>query len=168
MYKQLLGLLMVTISTNAQFILTSTVITDGKPLPRTAGLEVGNKAPDLSWSNAPKGTKSFTLICDDPDAPTKTPWVHWVVFNVPGSSTSMPPMEREKEKNGVRQGTSTFKEIGYDGPQPPGSETHRYYFTLYALDTVIDLPGGATKEQLLDSMKNHILGKAQLMGTYKS
>jgi len=143
MNTKLVGLLiMASMNATGAFTLTSKMITEGKPLPVNTGWKAGNKVPDLSWSNPPKGTKSFVLINDDPDAPTKTPWVHWVVFNVPGTSKSMPLLVRKKDLNGIRQGINSYKQIGYDGPHPPQGENHKYYFKLYALDTTLDLPGG--------------------------
>ncbi len=157
---------MASMNTEA-FTLTSKTITNGKPLPVNTGWKADNKVPDLSWANPPQGTKSLVLIVDDPDAPTKTPWVHWVVFNIPASYKSIPPLGKNKDKDGIRQGINSYNEIGYGGPHPPVGETHRYYFKLYALDTTLDLPGGTTKEKVTAAIKGHILGEAQLMGTYK-
>lgn len=127
-----------------------------------------NKVPDIAWSGIPAGTKSFALIVDDPDAPTKLPWVHWLVFNIPVTLKKLPELGRKKElSDGTKQGITSFKKIGYDGPRPPEGKDHRYYFKLYALDTLLDLPGGATKEQLLSAMKGHILAQSEHMGLYK-
>ena len=125
-------------------------------------------SPELAWSGAPDGTKSFALICDDPDAPVGT-WVHWVVYNIPSHATGLPkgvPTIKELP-DGTRQGINDFHRIGYGGPCPPRGPAHRYFFKLYALDTKLDLPPGATKEQVLEAMKGHVLGEAQLMGKYE-
>ncbi len=124
-------------------------------------------SPPLSWTSGPEGTKTFALICDDPDAPMGT-WVHWVLFNLPADITefreNIPP-DKELE-NGAKQGMNDFRKIGYGGPCPPGG-THRYFFKLYALDTEINLEAGATKAELLKAMEGHILAEGQLIGRYE-
>lgn len=126
-----------------------------------------NISPPLSWRNAPANTKSFALICDDPDAPVGL-WVHWVFFDIPAAVNSLPEkVSRDEEIVGLgKNGKNTSGRFGYDGPCPPGG-THRYFFKLYALDTTLDLPPGLTKEDLLKAMKGHILAETQLMGRYK-
>ena len=95
-------------------------------------------------------------------------WVHWVVFNLPANVTELPENipAQNTLSNGAKQGITDFQEIGYGGPCPP-SGTHRYYFKLYALDTLINLDAGITKKQLLKAMEGHILAEGQLMGKYK-
>ena len=126
-----------------------------------------NISPPLAWSGAPKETKSFALICDDPDAPAGI-WVHWVIFDIPANVNSLPEkVSRQEEIAGLgKSGKNTSHRFGYDGPCPPGG-THRYYFKLYALDTMLDLKLGATKTQFLEVMRRHVLAEAQLMGKYK-
>ncbi len=126
-----------------------------------------NISPPLVWSNSPKETESFALICDDPDSPVGT-WVHWVIFDMPASVNSLPEsVSRQKDIAGTgKNGINSFGNYGYDGPCPPDG-THRYYFKLYALDTVLNLKAGSTKEDLLATMKGHVLEEAQLMGRYK-
>ncbi len=143
---------------SAEFSMKSSSFIDTKPLPLDSGLEAGNKAPQISWSNAPQGTKSFALIMDDPDAPSKEPWVHWVVFNIPASQQKLDAAQ-------AIQGSNSYGTQGYGGPRPP-SGTHRYYFTLYALDTLLPLKASSTKKDLETAMKGHILGTAKIMGTY--
>lgn len=121
-----------------------------------------NSAPELTVSGVRAGTKSLALIVDDPDAPMKT-WVHWVLFNIPVNTIkinekTLPPS--------VRQGITDFGRVGWGGPCPP-SGTHRYFFKLYALDTMLDLQTGSTKAQLERAMQGHILEKAELIGLYK-
>lgn len=126
-----------------------------------------NLSPPLSWSSAPDQTKSFALICDDPDAPVGL-WVHWVIFDIPATVHSLPEnVSRKEEIAGLgKNGKNTSRRWGYDGPCPPDG-THRYYFKLYALDTVLNLKAGLTREELLNAMRGHILAEAQLMGRYK-
>jgi hypothetical protein len=126
-----------------------------------------NISPPLSWSNAPEKTKSFALICDDPDAPVGL-WVHWVLFDIPAAVNSLPEkVSRQEDIAGLgKNGKNTSGRLGYDGPCPPGG-THRYYFKLYALNDMLNLKPGVTKDELLEAMKGRILSEAQLMGRYK-
>ena len=136
-------------------------------------------SPPLAWSKPPEGTRSLALICDDPDAPSPrkpaaNPWVHWVLFNISADVTELAAgIERQPELDnlaGARQGANSWLagNIGYRGPAPPlGSGVHRYFFRLYALDAMLDLDPGATKQQLLDAMAGHVLAKGQLMGTFE-
>ncbi|HDZ25814.1 MAG TPA: YbhB/YbcL family Raf kinase inhibitor-like protein [Candidatus Aminicenantes bacterium] len=124
-------------------------------------------SPPLIWTSGPEGTKTFALICDDPDAPMGT-WVHWILFNLSADIIELRenvPPERELER-GAKQGMNDFRKIGYGGPCPPGG-IHRYYFKLYALDTEINLEAGTTKSELLKAMEDHILAEGQLMGRYE-
>jgi len=136
-------------------------------LPATYAYENQNISPSLSWSGAPEETKSFALICDDPDAPVGT-WVHWVIFDIPASVNGLPEnVVREEEVSGLgKNGKNSYGNYGYDGPCPPDG-THRYYFKLYALDTMLNLKAGLTKEDLLAAIKGHVLAEAQVMGKYK-
>ena len=123
-------------------------------------------SPPLAWTSIPEGTKTFALICDDPDAPMGT-WVHWVLFNIPANINELPESilpERSLE-SGAKQGMNDFHKIGYGGPCPPGG-THRYFFKIYALDTELDLEAGTPKPELLKAMEGHILAEGQLMGKY--
>jgi Raf kinase inhibitor-like YbhB/YbcL family protein len=126
-----------------------------------------NISPPLTWSGAPEETKSFALICDDPDAPVGL-WVHWVFFDIPAKVNSLPEnVSRQEEIAGLgKNGKNTSRRWGYDGPCPPGG-THHYYFKLYALDAILNLKAGLTNDELLTAMKGHILVEAQLMGRYK-
>jgi hypothetical protein len=123
-------------------------------------------SPPLTLTRVPDGAKSIALIVDDPDAPGKT-WVHWVMWNIPPEETSLEegvPAEKELP-NGARQGKTDFGSIGYGGPAPP-SGVHRYFFKVYALDAMLDLPAGATKLELEKAMEGHILSGRELMGRY--
>ena len=147
--------------------LTSTAFEEGGTIPAQYTCDGQNISPPLAWSGAPEGTKTLALIADDPDAPRGT-WVHWVVYNIPASEKGLAENApaRENLDNGARQGTNDFKKIGYGGPCPP-SGTHRYFFKLYALDTDLNLPSGATKDQLLKATESHVLAEGQLMGRYQ-
>ncbi|MGD2085437.1 MAG: YbhB/YbcL family Raf kinase inhibitor-like protein [Candidatus Aminicenantes bacterium] len=124
-------------------------------------------SPPLKWENADAGTKSFALICDDPDAPMGT-WDHWLLFNIPASVTELRegvPAQAELP-NGARHGKNSWGRKDYGGPCPPGG-THRYFFKFYALDTLLDLEPGVSKKELMSAMQGHILAQTELMGKFK-
>lgn len=146
---------------------TSSAFKEGEMMPKSYAGDGDNMSPPLNWTLTPQGTKSFAIISDDPDAP-RGDWVHWVVFNIPASVTSLKkgiPQEKLLP-DGSRQGINDSRGIGYDGPCPP-SGVHRYYFKVYALDTMPDLNAGASKKELLKAMEGHILAKGHIMGRYK-
>ncbi len=124
-------------------------------------------SPPLRWNDPPQGTKSFALISDDPDAPMGT-WVHWVLYNLPAETRSLEEglATSETLPNGARQGMTDFRRVGYGGPCPP-SGTHRYFFKLYALDTVLNLVAKATKADVERAIKGHILAQTELVGLYQ-
>jgi Raf kinase inhibitor-like YbhB/YbcL family protein len=146
---------------------TSTAFQSGATIPREYTGDGADRSPPLRWSEPPSGTKSLALICEDPDAPRGT-WVHWVLFNLPAQERGLEEgVPREDVLgNGAKQGKNDFGKIGYGGPAPPKGKPHRYFFKLYALDTPLDLPAGATKAQLLEVMRGHVLADGQLMGIY--
>lgn len=139
---------------------------EGEAIPRKHTCDGEDVSPPLTWSGVPEGTKSMAVVCDDPDAPAGI-WVHWVIYNLPadtgGLGENVPP--RETLPDGARQGKNDFRKIGYNGPCPPGG-THRYFFKVYALDRLLDLPPGATKAELVRAMEGHVLAQGSLMGTY--
>jgi hypothetical protein len=145
----------------------SSAFSEGGGIPSKYTCDGQDISPPLEWKDAPGDTKSFALISDDPDAPGGT-WVHWVAFNIPPTAAKLEEnIKHDREfANGMKQGSNDWPKIGYGGPCPP-SGTHRYYFKLYALDTMLDIKPGATKEQLLKAMKGHVLAEARLMGKYK-
>lgn len=126
-----------------------------------------NTSPALSWADVPIGTKSFALICDDPDSPSKS-WSHWVVFNIPPDKTGFDEnMSKDSDfDNGMVQGVNDFGKTGYDGPCPPPGGPHRYFFKLYALDTSLILDKNATKDAVLDAINGHILAQDEIFCTY--
>jgi Raf kinase inhibitor-like YbhB/YbcL family protein len=143
----------------------SKVFKEGEIIPDRYACRGVNISPPLEWERV-QGTVKYAIICEDPDAPSGT-WTHWVIFNLPNNSTSLSEwiMEREEIDNGAKQGFNDFGTIGYRGPCPPGG-THRYYFKIYALDTVIQLPAKINKEDLLKAMEGHILDEGHLIGRY--
>ena len=146
--------------------ITSSVFEEGGMIPVKYSCDGDDISPPLSCSDAPETTKSFALISDDPDAPVGT-WVHWVIYNIPGSSSGLNegiPADKTLSDGSI-QGSNSWKKIGYGGPCPPGG-THRYYFKLYALDTELDLGPGASKKELERAMKGHVVTEDQLMGRF--
>jgi Raf kinase inhibitor-like YbhB/YbcL family protein len=147
--------------------LTTNAFREGETIPKPYTADGKDVSPPLQWGEPPAGTKSFALICDDPDAPRGI-WVHWVVYHLPAALRKLDegvPTQPDLP-NGGKQGKNDFGKIGYGGPAPPKGKPHRYLFKLYALDASLDLPPGATKEQLVKAMAGHVLGEGQLMGTY--
>jgi len=127
-----------------------------------------NISPELEWKNPPRGTKSFVLIMDDPDAPMGT-FVHWVIYNIPFNRTKlMRNFPRfNNEKMSIKQGKNSLKRIGYMGPCPPPGKAHRYFFKLYALNKILNLPPGLSKREVLKKIKPFIISKVELVGFYK-
>jgi Raf kinase inhibitor-like YbhB/YbcL family protein len=150
------------------FALNSSAFRRHGEIPPQYTCEGADRAPPLDWRDAPKGTKSFALIVDDPDAPDPkaptTTWVHWVLYDLPPKTTSL--AENASYPPGTRQGKNDWKRTGYGGPCPPIGR-HRYYFKLYALDALLGDLKSPTKAQLEKAMEGHILEKAELMGTYE-
>ena len=147
--------------------LTSPAFQDKGTIPQQYTCDGEDVAPALEWSGAPMNTRSFALIVDDPDAPDpdapKMTYVHWVLYDVPGSSSGIPEASLPE---GTREGTNDWKRTGYGGPCPPIGR-HRYFFKLYALDVLLGDLGTLTKPQLEAAMKGHVLGETALMGTYQ-
>jgi Raf kinase inhibitor-like YbhB/YbcL family protein len=147
--------------------LTSSSFQHGAEIPSHYTSDGEDASPELSWKDAPSSTQSFVLIVHDPDAPRPGGFTHWVVYNIPPETghidENVPDTERVTGLG--MQGKNDGGKIGYMGPAPP-SGTHRYFFRLYALDTVLDLGVRATHKQLSDALTGHILAQAELMGTY--
>ncbi len=155
--------------TNGQTIrLTCPAFSDGSPIPVVYTCDGDDFSPPLAWETIPDSTRSFCLICDDPDAPAGT-WVHWMLYDLPDTVRELPEAMPKTDLTfyGARQGKNDFSRIGYGGPCPPGSSEHRYYFRIYALDAVLALPAGVNRAALESAMEGHVLGSGQLMGTYK-
>ncbi len=130
-------------------------------IPKKYTCDGEDVSPPLMWSGVPAEAKSLALIVDDPDAPMGT-WVHWVLYDLPPDLDSLPEGARGMGKEGVND----FRKTGYGGPCPPRGSEHRYFFKVYALDTVTNLKSGATKRDLENAMRGHILAQGQLIGIY--
>ena len=140
-------------------------------IPRRYTCQGEDVSVPLAWSGAPPATKGFVLIVDDPDAPDpKAPrmtWVHWVLYNLPPTATALQEGIRTGElPKGTLEGLNDWKRTGYGGPCPPIGR-HRYFHKLYALGTLLPAMESATKTDLEQAMKGHVLEKAELIGTYQ-
>jgi len=163
------------ITAPANIRLTSPAFAEGGPIPKKYTGEGEDVSPPLEWSNLPEGTRQLALICDDPDAPTPEPWVHWVIYKIPADSAGLPENVAKaaalQQPPGALQGKNSWpagQTVGYRGPMPPpGHGRHRYFFKLYALRSELSIGPGASKEQLLAAMKGEILDEGQLVGTYQ-
>jgi len=146
--------------------LTSNAFKEGEAIPRGYTCDGANVSPPLEWTGVPKTAKTIAIIADDPDAPSGN-WVHWVLYNLPADGLGLIENTPQTEtlRGGGVQGKNDFGKIGYGGPCPP-SGTHRYFFKFYALDSELTLKPGATRAEVEQAMEGHILGRAQLMGTY--
>jgi Raf kinase inhibitor-like YbhB/YbcL family protein len=148
--------------------LKSSAFSAGADIPKKHTCDGADVSPALSWGEPPEKTDSYALIGDDPDAPAGT-WVHWVLYNLPGTARELPENVAKQEtlESGALQGKNDFRRIGYGGPCPPAGPAHRYYFRLYALDASLNLKAGATKAEVEKAIKGHVVGQAELMGRYK-
>jgi Raf kinase inhibitor-like YbhB/YbcL family protein len=158
------------------FKLASSAFKDGQAIASKHTGEGADLSPPLTWDGAPAGSKEFALVCDDPDAPTPEPWVHWIIYGIGPDVRALPEgvksnVPQLNEAVVARQGKNSWPSgvtTGYRGPlPPPGHGIHHYHFKLYALDKRLDLAPAATKQQLLEAMKGHVLGEAELVGTYE-
>jgi Raf kinase inhibitor-like YbhB/YbcL family protein len=153
-------------------VLMSSQFTANGAIPSAHTCEGADKAPPLHWSGVPETAKSLALIVDDPDAPDpkapKMTWVHWVLYNLPPTATSLPAgVDKAHLPPGTREGLNDWKEPGWRGPCPPIGR-HRYFFKLYALDKVLpDLGPKADKAKVEAAMKEHIIAEGHLVGTYE-
>lgn len=145
--------------------LSSTAFSDKGKIPEIYTCQGQDYSPPLSWENIPPKTLSLALIVEDPDAPTKEPFVHWIAWNINPASQGLSENTLAADKN-IVQGMNNSNKIGYKGPCPP-SGTHRYYFKLYALDTKLELAAGASKADLEKAMQKHILQETTLLGLFK-
>jgi Raf kinase inhibitor-like YbhB/YbcL family protein len=149
--------------------ITSTAFTNQGAIPRLYTCEGNDISPPLAWVDIPAGAKSLVLLVDDPDAPDpaapKMTWVHWVLYNLPPTSSGLSEGIKTLPA-GTKEGVNDWKRTGYGGPCPPIGR-HRYFHKLYALDAMLPDLNQPTKPKLEQAMKGHILGEAQLMGTYQ-
>lgn len=166
-----------SVAVKEEFTLTSAAFQNGTRIPVEHTGVGTNTSPPLAWKGAPAGTKSFMIICTDPDAPSPAnpdpnPFVHWIILNIPAATNNLlsgvPALEQLSNPLGAVQGPNGFDKIGYSGPMPPaGSGQHRYIFTILAMDRVHVLDPNLSSEEFLKVLDSSVLAKAELMGTYE-
>jgi Raf kinase inhibitor-like YbhB/YbcL family protein len=155
--------------------LGSSAFAEGEAIPKEFTGDGRDVSPPLRWEGVPAGTKELALICDDPDAPTPEPWVHWVIYKMAADVGELPQgmpsgsrLESPLKALQGRNSWSTGRTIGYRGPAPPpGHGVHHYHFRLYALDCELDVHPGIDKNTLLAAMDGHVLAQGELVGTYQ-
>lgn len=145
-------------------LLLSTAFGNFDEIPTLYTAEGEDISPPLRWQDVPEDTQTFALICEDPDAPKQT-WDHWLLYNIPAHACVLAQGVKQLPKGTICLMNSWGK-FEYGGPNPP-SGMHRYYFTVYALKTVLQLKENATKEDLREAMQRNILAEASLIGTYE-
>ncbi len=158
-----LGIFLMATADSATFFLTSKDFQANQMIPERFTCDGSNYSPALEWVRAPDKTKSFVLIMDDPDAPIGM-WDHWILFNIPRNATKLEENQHILP-HGTKMGNNSWDRGKYGGPCPPDRE-HRYFFKLYALDCLLDLAEGATKQAIETAMEGHVLAKAELIGLY--
>jgi Raf kinase inhibitor-like YbhB/YbcL family protein len=160
-------------SAPAPLTVTSPTLVAGQSVPRQHTADGENISPSLQWNGAPPATKSFAIVCDDPDVPIPGGFVHWVIYNIPATALGVPenlPIDPAAPMPaaiaGAVQGLSGFKRPIYRGPAPPPGKPHHYHFTVYALD-VAGLAPGLTKAQLVEAIQGHVIGQGELVAIYE-
>ncbi len=151
--------------------LESPSFSNGAKIPEHHSGYGDNRSPELRWSGAPEGTKSFAVVVDDPDAPGSEPFVHWLLYNIPPTRAalpeSLPTSANLSDVGGALQGRNSTRSIGYFGPRPPKTHPpHHYHFRIFALDNTLPLDSGVDKATLSRAMKGHILAEAEMVGIY--
>jgi hypothetical protein len=150
------------------FALECAAFQNGGEIPKRFTCSGADVSPALRWSDVPEGTQALALIADDPDAPDGT-WTHWLIWDIPPATTDLPEGSPRKTAldSGAHQGVNDFNRIGYGGPCPPAGKPHRYFFRLYALDSKLEVRGGAGRSELERALKLHIIAETDCMGTFK-
>jgi Raf kinase inhibitor-like YbhB/YbcL family protein len=155
-------------------IVESPAMVTGEPMDRRFTPDGRNVSPPLNWRNLPAGTKQIAVICEDHDAGNPPPWVHWIIYNIPGTASGLPenlpiypdaPMPDEIA--GAVHGNNGWGRPIYRGPAPPAGPAHRYNFVVYALDTELDLPAGLTRAELLQRIEGHVIGRGEMVPFYQ-
>jgi Raf kinase inhibitor-like YbhB/YbcL family protein len=159
----------------AALTVTSPMFMNGGAIPEKYSDYGGKMSPPLAWTGQPQAAKSFAIIVDDPDAkaPAPSPFVHWVLFNLPPAMNTVPesvPTDATLTKLGdARQGKTSRGSVGYFGPRPPaGDPPHHYHFQVFAVDTVLDTPAGADRDAVLAALKGHVLAHGEVVGTFQA
>jgi Raf kinase inhibitor-like YbhB/YbcL family protein len=152
-----------------QIPLFSSAFENGETIPSQFSGSSDNISPPLNWGDAPKGTRQWLLVCEDPDAPGSKPFVHWVIALPEHIEGLEQGITEEILPRGAHQTTNDAGRQGYFGPRPPqGHGVHHYYFQLFAIDTHIDLGERFDRKSIVRALKGHILGYGELVGTFET
>ena len=148
-------------------VLSTTAFSKAGPIPSKYSCEGKDISPGLSWSAAPEDTETFVVVMDDPDAPGGI-WDHWVVFDIPAGTIGLDEGQPDAERlpGGGNHGKNSWGKTAYGGPCPPSGPAHTYRISLYAVDTALGLPAGASKEEVLNAIEGHIVAESMISGTY--
>ena len=162
--EQRLAFRRLAVEPSGDLRLTSDAFANGEPIPIRYTADGGGAEPPLRWSGVPQEARSLALVVEDPDAPTPLPFVHWLVYAIPPSAKSIDAARA----GGARQGRNSMFSTGWVGCAPPkGDLAHRYFFQLHALNMVLPDLEKPTRQRLQREMQGHLLGSAELMGTYQ-
>ena len=157
-----------------EIVVESPALSDGETVPRRYTPDGHNLSPPLTWRGLPPGTREIVVICADFGAGNPPPWVHWIVYGIPATATALPeglpildgtPMPAALE--GAVQGLNGWRRPYYRGPAPPAGAPHLYHFTVYALDEALGLGPGLDRDDLLEAMEGHVIGRGELVAVYE-
>lgn len=158
----------------ATFVVESPTMAQGQLMPRDYTPDGRNVSPPLAWRGLPAGTRQLAVICQDHGAGNPPPWVHWILYNIPASVNGLPegipfdasdPMPAGLE--GAVHGNNSWGLAMYRGPAPPAGNVNHYDFTVFALDAELDLPPRLTRAELLDAIRDHVIGRGNLVPIYR-
>ena len=160
------------VEAEAALEVTSPAFESEAPIPDVYAAEGQNISPPIEWAEGPEGTRSYALIMEDPDVAEDPPFVHWIMYNIPAAVTSLaeavPGAPRLQKPEGALQGANSRGSVGYFGPRPPeGDPAHAYHVQVFALDTVLDVPHGASRADFLAAIEGHVLASGEVVGTYE-
>ena len=156
------------------FIVESPTMRTGAMMPRDYAPDGPNRSPPLTWRGLPEGTRRLAVICQDHGAGSPPPWVHWIIYNIPGSADGLPegiPFDPSEpmpaEIAGATQGNNGWGLPMYRGPAPPGQSLHHYHFAVFALDAELDLPPGLTRDELLEAIEGHVIRQGDMVPVFR-
>jgi len=160
--------------TPSTFVVESATMATGEMMPRDYSPDGRNVSPPLTWRGLPAGTRQVAVICQDHGAGNPPPWVHWIIYNIPATATGLPegiPFDASEAMpaglEGAVQGNNSWGLPMYRGPAPPGTTLHHYHFAVFALDAELDLPPGLTRDELLDAIEGHVIGRGDMTPHYR-
>ncbi len=146
----------------------------GEMMPRDHAPDGRNLSPPITWTNLPAGTTQIAVMCQDHGAGNPPPWVHWIIYNIPGTASGLPqglPFDSTQpmptEIGGTVHGNNSWGLPMYRGPAPPQGSLHHYHFVVYALDAELNLPPGLDRQELLDAIEGHVIGQGDLVPMYE-